>query len=85
MDTVKDVFELPLDEISPRIACLRKYHREILSGLARGKCDKEIAKELAVTVGALRIRIAAACDRAGVGNRAQLLAMFSIWEYAQKR
>ena len=78
-----NLFDLTLTEIDYRISALRSTHLEILAHIARGKTDEEIADFLNIKVPALRTQIYSACDRAGVRNRAQLIALFSIWRYVR--
>jgi len=79
MQQIKDPRNLSLTEINYRIGGLKEYHHRILSYLIQGKNDYEIAQLIGVRVGSIRTRISSACDHAGVSNRAQLVAMFTIY------
>jgi len=79
MEPITDPRNLSLAEIDYRIGGLREYHHEILSHLIQGKSQREISQILSISLPTLRGRILSACDHAGVSNRAQLVAMFTIY------
>ena len=79
MQLITDPRNLSLAEIDYRIGGLRECHHEILSHLIQGKSQREISQVLSISLPTLRGRILSACDHAGVSNRAQLVAMFTIY------
>jgi DNA-binding CsgD family transcriptional regulator len=79
MQLITDPRNLPLTEIDYRIGGLSESHREILSHLIQGKSQREISQVLSISLPTLRGRILSACDHAGVSNRFQLVAMFTIY------
>jgi len=79
MEPITDPRNLSLAEIDYRIGGLRECHHEILSHLIQGKSQREISQVLSISLPTLRGRILSACDHAGVSNRVQLVAMFTIY------
>jgi len=79
MQQITDPRNLSLTEINYRISGLKEYHHRILSYLIQGKNDDEIAQLIGVRVGSIRTRISTACDHAGVKNRYQLVAMYTMY------
>ncbi len=80
-----NVFELSMVEIDYRMLRLKEKHREILLLMLKGKSNSDIASMYRIGTGGFYAWVTEACRCAGVDNKAQLIGMFAIWEYSQKK
>lgn len=84
MQQINDLFELSQDEIEYRISALTEDQLNILTLIAQGKTDKQIASILSISAANVRARLYNGCDRIGVSCRAQLLCIYAIWKHYDK-
>lgn len=85
MDFIKDVFALSQEEIAYKMSCLTELQLQIVGCLARGMSVDETAKELKIHAANVSARMASAWDRVGLQSKAEMIALYSIWEYAAKK
>ena len=79
-----NLFEIPITNVESRISHLTDGQREVLSLMLEGKSIAEIANLLGIGRGGLDLRIKNACQQAGVNTQFQLIALYVIYQLAQK-